>query len=378
LAYFWSNDLFRAHADLDTAFSIDPNNAVVYRGRGLLALAASQFREAASAFTTALEKEAGSTFALHRRAEAYLALGKPSLALTDIAEIIHLEPQDLQAYAWRALIFRMQDNPDGSRAQAVAVMAARPEDPYAYALAASIYAASQAPIDSMRTLDQAVQRMPSENSFLYRAERRKYTDSAGARADIEAALQLNPQSERAASLLASLQTQSGAYEDALRTLSALLAREGHGSDSRFLVRRAVAYSKNHQVELAQKDLQDALGHAGTAVELNDLCWVLGTAGVLLTEALQACDEAIPKAVLPPSAIHDSRGFVLLKLARYPESIAAYDAALRINPFSADSLYGRGLARKAAGDSAGGEQDIRRAFKADASIAQRFASFGFPL
>jgi hypothetical protein len=51
-----------------------------------------------------------------------------------------------------------------------------------------------------------------------------------------------------------------------------------------------------------------------------------------------------------------------KPERFDESIADYDAALRINPKQAESLYGRGTAKLRQGDSAGGNADIITAKK----------------
>jgi hypothetical protein len=49
---------------------------------------------------------------------------------------------------------------------------------------------------------------------------------------------------------------------------------------------------------------------------------------------------------------NSRGF--------DEAIADYDAALKLNPKMAASLYGRGLAKQKNGDQAGGDADIAAA------------------
>ena len=57
---------------------------------------------------------------------------------------------------------------------------------------------------------------------------------------------------------------------------------------------------------------------------------------------------------------NSRGFVYLRLSRLDEAIADYDAALKLNPKMAASLYGRGLAKQKNGDQAGGDADIAAA------------------
>ena len=56
-------------------------------------------------------------------------------------------------------------------------------------------------------------------------------------------------------------------------------------------------------------------------------------------------------------------------------IADYDAALRINPKQASSLYGRGMAKLKTGNSDDAARDIAAAKALQADIAEEFASFG---
>jgi tetratricopeptide (TPR) repeat protein len=95
---------------------------------------------------------------------------------------------------------------------------------------------------------------------------------------------------------------------------------------------------------------------------------------LLEDALSVCDEAVAKGPRVPAFL-DSRGFVLLRLGRYNESIAAYDAALALRPKYGDSLYGGGLARLRAGDAYAGNRDVSAALEIDKQVADRFAGFG---
>jgi len=57
------------------------------------------------------------------------------------------------------------------------------------------------------------------------------------------------------------------------------------------------------------------------------------------------------------------------------AIADYDAALRINPKHASSLYGRGLAKRRSGNVSGGDGDIAAAKLIQPDIADEFASYG---
>jgi hypothetical protein len=57
------------------------------------------------------------------------------------------------------------------------------------------------------------------------------------------------------------------------------------------------------------------------------------------------------------------------------AIADYDAALKIDPRHASSLYGRGIAKLRVGNAAGGNGDIAAAKGIHPGIADEFASYG---
>jgi tetratricopeptide (TPR) repeat protein len=76
----------------------------------------------------------------------------------------------------------------------------------------------------------------------------------------------------------------------------------------------------------------------------------------------------------PQAI-DSRAFTYLKLGQLDDAIVDYDAALRLNPKLAVSLYGRGLAKLKKGDASGGNADIAAAKAIRGDIADEFARYG---
>jgi tetratricopeptide (TPR) repeat protein len=72
---------------------------------------------------------------------------------------------------------------------------------------------------------------------------------------------------------------------------------------------------------------------------------------------------------------DSRGFVLLRLGRYDDAIAAYDAALKARAGQGTSLYGRGVAERLKGDAVAGDADLKAALALDAHVATVFADYG---
>ena len=71
----------------------------------------------------------------------------------------------------------------------------------------------------------------------------------------------------------------------------------------------------------------------------------------------------------------TRGLVLLKLGRFDEAIADYDAGLEVYAKSPISLYGRGVARRRKGDVASGDADIAAAKALQANVADVVARWG---
>ncbi|MCE3288907.1 MAG: Tetratricopeptide 2 repeat protein [Caulobacter sp.] len=65
----------------------------------------------------------------------------------------------------------------------------------------------------------------------------------------------------------------------------------------------------------------------------------------------------------------------MRLGRWSDAIADYNKAASIRPDSAESLFGRALAKAGAGDKAGADADIAEARKLDPGIDEEFAGYG---
>lgn len=373
LAWFYKGDLARARQDRDDSLAINPRNAVAHRLDGLIDLKARDAKAALAAFTASLEAEPDNTFTLQRRAATYMMLGEADPALADLKRALALDPSAggarLQmAWAWLA----KQD-----RVQAAAVieqgLEAAGTDRASLLLPASqLLSAAGKPERARELLDELLAAKPTAEGYQARARLRPHGDHAGRIDDLQAALRLGPDSQPSRRLLAGEELAAGHYQQAIDDYTALIPATKPPPS--LLAERAVAQFKAGRAEAGHKDLAAALAGAKNGHDYNEICWALATAGIELETALSSCDQAV-KLSAGQAAYSDSRGFALLRLGRYSEAIEEYDRALKMDPDLSFSLYGRGLARRRTGDTAGGDQDIAAAVQRQPGLADTMRDYG---
>ncbi|MDE8650956.1 tetratricopeptide repeat protein [Novosphingobium album (ex Liu et al. 2023)] len=375
IARVWKRDFAAAATDLDAAAKINPKNAVVYRARGLMSQQKGAWQDAIAAYTSALQLEPDNGFALGHRAEAARAAGDDEAALRDAAAAIKQQPGWIDLYLLRANLFRGQGREAEALAEAKAVTAANPDNNYAHVVAANIYSAFHQDAEAMRAYDKAIALKPEAYIYLNRSLRRPKTDLAGRRADLDAALKLDPNFSEAISQKANLQAENGDLTGAISTYSAALQKSP--DDLALLLGRGIAFARSGDAAHADADFQRARGRATEAVIFNNMCWAKATAGVALESALADCEAALTKA--PDVAGYlDSRGLVLLRLGRLDGAISDYDRALAKSPNLPTSLFGRAVAWARKGDRAKSEADLRAALSIDPDIRTSFETYGVKL
>src|SRR5215470_9323016 len=89
-------------------------------------------------------------------------------------------------------------------------------------------------------------------------------------------------------------------------------------------------------------------------------------------ALPDCNEALRLDPKSPEAF-DSRAFVYLRMGKFDRAIADYSAALARDAKRAESLYGRGLAKRRQGDAVG-DADIAAAKAIRPDIVEEYARY----
>jgi TonB family protein len=328
-----------AIADFNKALEIAPRADVALADRGLAYVWNHNYDLARNDLEAAFAINSKSAVVARGRGLLAVRTNEYSEAIDEFTRSLDLEPNNTFALRWRAWSYSMA----GERDKAVA--------------------------DS----SELVRLYPNlEWSYLNRISYRSPGDNAGKRSDIYSALKINSHSANAFRVLVQLPADA---EEAARDIAMLNAAIADQADSyALLTSRGILYWKSNQSALAEQDFAAARGKATKTAEHNYMCWELATASVDLPLALEECDAALAQSPDDGASL-DSRGFVLLRLGRYDESVTAYDVSLKSPPTLTDSFYGRGLAKRARGEVDAGDADIRAAIAADPRVADRFADYG---
>ena len=365
-----------ASEDIEKMAALDARNPLLDRLRGVLALRASHYNDAIGAFTRALELAPNHDMMLLSRAQAYVNVGELDKALADIDEAIKVTKHPGAApYMLRIKIFSKQNDNAKALAQIEPMLATAPVDADAYIAAAELHMRLNQREQARALLDRGVVAAPDAAIYLYRAQVRPRSDKTGRQQDIDSGIALAPHSVHASRLRADLEVDNGKYGDAISTLSKVLNDgKAYGALRLAQVDRALIHMKMGNQALANTDFEQARKTAKTASELNSMAWELAIRNVALPTALSIIDEALEKQ--PGTyAFIDTKGFILLRLGRYRESIEQYDAALNLQPKQAISLFGRGIAKLRAGHRASDDADLKAARAVQPDIDAEFAEMG---
>jgi tetratricopeptide (TPR) repeat protein len=311
--------------------------------------------------------------ALMARAQTYYAADRYDEALADTAELLKLNPKLSEVYLLRANLFRRLGRKEDALGQAKAVVAANPDEAWSHAAAGRIYGAFDMHKEALAELDQAVKMDPA--FYVDRSYVHERTDWDGRLADVEQALQHDPNNTDTLYAKAEILKEKGDYAGAVQVYTKLLDKGPVTAGA--LNARGIALSRAGRGVEAETDFAKARQMATDAETLNNICYSKAVAAVALERALEECNAAL--RLLPDAArILDSRGTVLLQMGKLDEAIADFNKALAKAPTLTPTRYARAVAWARKGDMMKAKADEQAALKLDPSIAERFAGYGLTI
>jgi tetratricopeptide (TPR) repeat protein len=363
----------RALADVKKLESLNPLNPVAPLALGLLAQKEGRHQDAIVAFTRSIKLDPQRVFTFTLRGDAFNSLGERDKALHDADRALEIEPGWPKAHLLRARVFMQNKDADRAKAEAAAVLlnADRYGDE-AYLYAAYIFDELGDRPGALAVMDQAVAASPVATNYLYRSQWQPPADVAARRKDIQAALKLEPGSRPGLRLRIKLEMQDKQWDTVVAAASRAFALESMKDEKLFLLAsRGTGYAKLGDMEKASADFASARLAAKSATDLNTLCYGMAEYDVALETALANCEASLEQE---PGALHtlDSKAFTLLRMKRYQEALAVYDAAVGDGRPNPTPLYGRGLVKHRLGDTIGGRADIKAALAINPNLDADFA------
>jgi len=232
-------------------------------------------------------------------------------------------------------------------------------------------------------LTRAVALAPNNPDYLYergqvfvrRNEPKKALD------DFSAALQLRPDFIPALLSRAQLQINSRNIPEARADLEAVDRIAAKQADVRFGLAFDYLHADLLPPAIAQFDIWIAAhgDDSRMAIALSARCKARAMLGGDLSAALKDCNAAISRSgKLQNPDFLDNLALVRFRLGDFDKSIGNYDAALKIRPKNAWTLYGRGLAKLKKNNRSEGEADIAEAVKIAPGVANAYKRMGLDI
>ncbi|MGB5077404.1 MAG: tetratricopeptide repeat protein [Sphingorhabdus sp.] len=224
-----------------------------------------------------------------------------------------------------------------------------------------------------RDLAEAIKLEPTADKMQWRATLLRGSDERAAITVLQDALKLEPAHDASVRELIDIYNLSKRPGAALKVVDEAFAA-GLDDDSAQVYRAEINLAENNPDEaIAKLDLliEDK---PESAYLLGTRCWYKALGNVQLESALEDCTKSIQLSENPSDKL-DSRGSVYMRMGKYREAIADFDAALKIAPDYASALYQRSIAYAKTGQVEESANSLAAAIYADKDIARTFNFYG---
>jgi tetratricopeptide (TPR) repeat protein/predicted aspartyl protease len=272
--------------------------------------------------------------------------------------------------------------PDAS-AQSSDAKAGAPVDAAALARQGTASAGRGDDEHALADLTRAVELAPNNPDYLYERAQvfMRRNDTKRALDDFGAALQLRPDFIPALLSRAQLRINMRNVPEARADLEAVDRIAAKQADVRFALAFDYLRAELLPPAIAQFDLWIAAhgDDSRMAIALSARCKARALLGEDLSAALKDCNAAISRNTkLQNPDFLDNLALVRFRLGDFDKSIGNYDAALKIRPKNAWTLYGRGLAKLKKNNRSEGEADIAEAVKIAPGVADAYKRSGLDI
>jgi tetratricopeptide (TPR) repeat protein len=352
-----------------------PTTEAAWLDRALAFSRAGDAQGAADAASQAVQLAPDSSRAWANRGVYRFWAGDRAGAASDLEKAVDLDPSDRIAMNGNALIAAAEDRYQDVVIEMTRALRQEPTDDFALGMRARAYWAQKQYDRALRDIDALLAADSGRIDMkLFRigtlglANRLDERETA-----VTDILRQHPDDQRVVMFVAEHRLDTGKAQEAYDLLDSLIV-DGETVEPFLLVQRAKAAFALGRLDEAARDFQTVReAHSDDPEMLNDLCWSAALAGAMLDQALQDCDAALKLEPNSP-AILDSKARVLLQQGNPSAALEIYDAALAKTPELSASLYGRGLARIALGQTSEGEADKAAALELDPTAADDFKSY----
>jgi tetratricopeptide (TPR) repeat protein len=364
----------KALADLDEAVRLDPDDAAAISARGVFESRINMDKEAQEDLTRAVRLRPKDPAILVARASFYARTDKPQLALADFDAAIAASPDDADAYNGRgALRANLTADLDAALLDVLKAVELQPRDPgYRFNLG-MLRLKNKMYLKAVESFDAALElKGPAARILEQRAEAKfQRGDHAGAKLDIESALEKDPQNPSIYGTLGFIRLRERDNEQAVRDLSQALRLDDAFAPAH--LRRGIAYGALGQMRSAMADLRRASELDPRSKEI----WTTLCEARRLTKdskgALADCGRALSlDSQYGPAYLQ--RALAMLALKQYPRVIEDVDAAWQLGTRRAEGLLAKSIAHAAAGHYQEAHKTYLQAAALDPYVRSAYVGF----